>query len=739
MAGRKRRKKLKIGRFILTLFCLFLLAGCAGVLGLVAINIKNLPAWDESALLASNSTLVYDKDETLIAKIGTENRVPISISEIPEDVQNVFIAAEDIRFYQHKGIDLRGILRALWVDFTTGEMTQGGSTITQQLVRFSLLTQEKQLNRKIQEALLALQVERHYDKKEILQMYLNKIYFGEGAYGIQAASETYFGKSVGELTIPDAALLATIVRAPSLYSPFKDEAAAKERRNTILNQMEEYQFIDAQEAAEYKAADLNILTDASNGNRYLYPYFVDYVTEQLIQKYGPDVVYTQGLKVYTTIDPKIQKIAESVMADDRNFPPATGGQEPQGAVVVLDPTNGQIRALVGGREHTNKLGWNRATMKPGRQPGSSFKPVIAYGPAIELAGLGPASVVEDAPVTYGNYTPKNDSGTYQGNVTLRTAITKSINTVAVKLLMDYVTIPKAVEFARGLGIDIDTSVVGPSLALGAVEVTPLQLAAAYGAFANKGMYTEPTSIIKVVTSDGTVEEHTPEQRQAMKESTAFLISDMLKSAVDHGTGTRAQIGRPAAGKTGTADKGKDIWFAGYTPQLVATVWIGYDTPKAMSTSYGGTYCAPIWKKIVGQALEGVPVETFIAPGNVRKVTIDTESGLLAGDFTPSDKKVTDYFVEGTQPKEADNTPRVYVEICATSGLLATEYCPDKISKQVREKPKEYCDIHTGPSGEMILPPDFQPTAPTPEENTSSNAEKQQNQPDPNSGMIITQH
>lgn len=722
MGGKRKRRKLRPGRFVLFIFLLLTLMGGGAALGLVAISIKDLPALSEGALLSSNSTLIYDKDNKLVAKVGIENRVPISLTEIPEQVQNAFLASEDRRFFEHHGVDLRGILRAAYIDLTGGGRHQGASTITQQLVRLSVLTPEKTFKRKIQEAILAIKVERQYSKEEILEMYLNKVYFGEGAYGIESAAQTYFAKTVAELTISDAALLVSLVKAPSLYSPYRDESGARERRNIILGQMAEYGYISRGEAAAAQSEPLNIKEGSPAGRQYPYPYFIDYVTEQLIEKYGPEKVYKQGLKVYTTLDPKIQSIAEKVMANDRNFPPSGGKEKPQGAVVVLDPKNGQIRALVGGREHTNKLGWNRATRKPGRQPGSAFKPIAAYGPAIELKGMGTASVVDDAPVKYGNYEPHNDNRSYRGLITLKTALTYSVNVVAVKLLMDHVTIPEAISFAGRLGIKINPNTVGASMALGTEEVTPLQLAGAYAAFANHGVYTEPSAILKVQELDGTLlDEYTPAQRQAMKPATAYMVTDMLKSAVQSGTGTGAAIGRPAAGKTGTTDQGKDIWFAGYTPELVGVVWIGHDDPKPMPRSYGGTYPAPIWRQIIGQALEGKPVKNFTRPPGVVSATVDSKSGLRPGPNTPPNHLATGLFAEGTVPGKEDDT-HVLMEVCATSGQLPGQYCPDRVIRTLiklpynvpksvadysERVPTEFCTVHSPGSGGQILPPDAQ--------------------------------
>ncbi|MCL6477757.1 MAG: penicillin-binding protein 1A [Peptococcaceae bacterium] len=712
----RRRRRLRPGRFIVFLVLLFILLAGGSAIGLVAVSIRDMPAWNSNALLSSNSTLIYDKDNKLVAKVGVENRVPISIKEVPKTVQEAFLAAEDHRFKEHHGVDFKGIIRAAVADILGAGKHQGASTITQQLVKLSFLTPEKTFKRKIQEVILAIQVEHYYSKDEILEMYLNKIYFGEGAYGIQSAAQTYFKKDAKDLTLAEAAMLAGIPKAPNYYSPLatKDTPEGqphqgKLRQKTILQLMVNYGFINQTQADQAYDEQLTITKSTSS---YPYPYFVDYVTELLIKKYGENQVYNSGLKVYTTLNTEIQTIAENVMADDKNFPPPKGKEKPQGAVVVMDPANGQVRALVGGREHTNRLGWNRATRKPGRQPGSSIKPIIDYGPAVEFGGLGPASVVDDAPVKYENYEPSNFDKKYRGLITLRTALAKSVNVAAVKLLVYHVTIPKAIEFASRMGIEINSKSVGASLALGTEEVTPLQMAGAYGAFANNGVYNEPVVILRVESPDGTVlEEHKPRPRPVMKPTTAFLLTDMMKSVIQEGTGTNAYFGRPAAGKTGTTTDNKDIWFTGYTRDLVGIVWVGYDNPTPMNDAFGGGYTAKIWNKIMSEAHKGLPVRDFPTPPGIVTATVDSKSGLLPGPNTPPNHLVTDLFAEGTVPNEVDNT-HVMVEICATTGQLPNKYCPDRVIMNLislpytvpeyvedfRERvPTEVCTLH-GPGG-----------------------------------------
>ncbi|TEB05933.1 Penicillin-binding protein 1A [Pelotomaculum schinkii] len=727
--ARRLKRKLKLSRFFFLLLGIAIIgAGCV-LAAVLFTSIRDLPVISPGALESGASTMIYDKDGNLVTNVGLKNSVPVDLEEIPDNVKNAFLAIEDPAFYQHHGISIRGIARAAWSDLTSRQIVEGGSTITQQLVKVSFLTLDQTVKRKIQEVILAFQVERRYTKDEILEMYLNNTFFGEGAYGIQAAAQTFFGKDVSELTLEEGALLAGLPQAPSAYNPFKIytlEGQEKEkqintvisRRNAVLNSMVKNNFISQEQANQAKDTELKLDTNEVSQRQYPYPYFLDYVTEQLIEKYGEAEVFKGGLKVYTSLDPKIQLIAEAAMSRSSNFPSssadANGVVQPQGAVVVLDPQTGHIVALVGGREHTQKRSWNRASQTT-RQPGSAFKPIAAYGPAIEYLGRGAASVVDDVPVSYGSYSPRNSDGVFRGLLTLREALTRSVNIVAVKLLND-TGINNAVRFASGLGINLDPDVHGLSMALGGLHegVTPLQMAAAYGAFANHGVYIEPTAIIRVEKADGIIlDQHVSKQRSAMKATTAYLITDMLRSVIQSGTGTGAQIGRPAAGKTGTTDEGKDIWFVGYTPELTAAVWIGYDTPTSMQQAYGGMYPAKIWQEIMSKALSGLPVQGFTPPTGVVSATVDSKSGLLPGPNTPADSLVTDLFAEGTVPTEQDNV-HVFVEVCAASGQLPNQYCPDRIIKPLiklpyqvpatvldyaQRVPTETCTIH----GQGITP------------------------------------
>ncbi|MEW6181932.1 MAG: penicillin-binding protein 1A [Bacillota bacterium] len=723
MNNRTRKKKKRLNPWRLTVLVVllgifFLGVGAAGIF---VYSLKGMPSFDPNRLEGSLSTTLYDKNGDVITEIGIQNRVPVKLSAIPIEVQNAFLATEDVRFYDHVGVDPRAIFRALFRDLVGGEIREGGSTITQQLARTCFLSQDQTIKRKIQEAVLALQIERHFQKQEILELYLNHVYFGEGAYGIQAASRTYFNKDVSRLTIAEGALLSAVLKGPSIYSPFRDPQAALKRRNSVLDNMSRYGFISPEKAEQAKAEPFKLNAGTGSGKAYLYPFFVDYVTDQLVAKYGVNQVFRGGLKVYTTVDPKIQETAEKAMQNSKNFPPSSrdseGRIEPQGAAVVLDPHNGQIKAFVGGREYTHQRGLNRAT-DIYRQPGSAFKPIIAYGPAIEELGYGPATVVDDAPVQFSDYKPKNYDGKYRGLITLRTAVTSSINVPAVRVLQK-VGLTKAEAFASRLGIVFSPGQEGLSLALGGVHkgVTPLMMAQAYGAFANQGIYIPPTAITKVTTRNDTVlDEFKPKRVRVMKATTAYLVTDMLQSVVERGTGRRARLGsHSAAGKTGTTDDSKDVWFCGYTPELVAVVWIGHDQPRAMPREYGGSYPAMIWHEIMSNALKDAPSQNFVRPPGITAATVDSKSGLLPGPLTPAEDQLTDLFAQGTIPTSVDNT-HVLVDVCATSGLLATENCPERLSKVLvklpyqvpssvadaaERAPTESCGLH----GNSLIPGD----------------------------------
>lgn len=706
MSRRKKIRKLNPVRLAIILGVFALLFFFGSFLGLVLFSTKDMPAWDPAALQPNLPSYILDKDGNEVATIYVENRVPVEFKAIPDNVKNAFLAIEDVRFYDHKGLDLRRIIGAFIADIKAGSKDQGASTITQQLVKRAFLSPEKTWKRKIQEAILAIKLERQFTKDQIFEMYLNRIYFGEGAYGIQSAAKVYFGKDTGELNLEEAALLAALPKGPNIYDPYKNMEAATKRRNLVLKSMADNDLISSEQAEAAQAKDI-ILNGTKNQElaTYKYPYFIDYITDLLIEKYGEDKVYKGGLRVKTTLDPKIQEIAETALGNNKNFPKSktdgNGVIQPQAAAIVLDPHTGYIKAIVGGRDHKQKRQFNRAT-DAFRQPGSAFKPIVAYGPAIER-GKSPADVILDEPFKdFNNY-----DGSYHGLVTYRKAILNSYNIPAVKILQSN-GVQKSIDFAKKLGItSLVTSEMNArindenlAMALGGLTkgVTPLELAAAYGAFANEGIYVQPTAIIQVEDRDGhVIDQFKPKKTIAMKKTTAYIMTSMLRSVVTSGTGTAASLGkRPSAGKTGTTSDYKDAWYAGYTPELVTVVWIGHDDPKRMPGITGGSYPARIWHQIMSNSLKNAPVVEFKKPSGIVSATVCSKSGDKPGELCNDSDLVTDIFAKGTVPSKVCDS-HVYMRVCAESNQLPAEKCPFVIDRvfHKQEVPTKTCTLHSG--------------------------------------------
>ncbi|MCI7478411.1 MAG: penicillin-binding protein 1A [Selenomonadales bacterium] len=561
------------------------------------------------------SSQIYDINGNELANIhAEENRVPVSIRQIPKDLQNAFVAVEDNRFYDHIGVDPKGILRAVVSNITSKEVAEGGSTITQQLAKNAYLTQERTMKRKIQEVFLALRLEQQYTKQEILELYLNQIYFGQGAYGVQAAAKTYFGKDVSELDTNECAVLAGIPKSPNYYSPLNSMEAAQKRKATVLDQMVKYGYMNAMTANSLKKEPLKLAKPHADDNSNTPKYFVNYVIQELINKYGADAVYKDGLKIYTTIDMDMQRAAEEAM---KNLPnsstDANGNKQPQGALVAIDPATGYIKAMVGGRGTDQ---FNRATMAE-RQPGSAFKPFV-FAAALE-SDYSPSSMIDDKPLKIGDWSPQNYDRTFNGMVSLRYTAEQSLNVPTVKLAQE-IGLDKVIYYAKEMGISslvMDGSSAHNdknfAITLGGLTrgVTPLELTSAYGTFANSGVHVAPVAIIKVLDRNGKImEEARPETKQVMKRSSAEELTSMLMGVVQRGTGTRANIGRPAAGKTGTTSDYLDAWFVGYVPDLVCGVWVGCDDNASLGGMTGGATPAVIWKAFMSKALNGTPVKQF---------------------------------------------------------------------------------------------------------------------------------
>ncbi|TCL35800.1 penicillin-binding protein 1A [Anaerospora hongkongensis] len=646
--GERRRPKGAFSKIAIISVIVFIVMITGAGLGFLTASIHTMPSL-KGEIRPAASSQIFDSNGKLITTIhSVENRLPVSISKIPQNLQNAFIAAEDARFYQHMGIDPRGILRAVWSNITDRGVSEGGSTITQQLARNALLSQDRTLKRKIQEAFLALQIERQFSKPEILEMYMNQIYFGQGAYGVQAASRVYFGKNVEDLNLAEAAMIAGLPQSPNYYSPLSNIKAAKERQATVLDQMVKYGYIDAETAAQAKSKEIKLATASSSGE--FASYFIDYVTQQLIDKYGADAVYKEGLKIYTSLDLDMQQAAEQAM---KRLPTAytdkSGIKQPQGALVAIDPHTGYIKAMVGGRGNDQ---FNRAILAE-RQPGSAFKPFV-YLAAIE-SGMTAATRVDDSPISFGSWTPGNYDGKFRGEVSLRNALELSLNVIAVKLA-NHVGVDKPLYYAQQMGISTlvlrgNTNDRNLAMALGGLTrgVTPIDIASAYGVLANQGVRVEPASIIKVVDRAGKVlEQNTPHEKVVINERSAYILTDIMKGVLIRGTGTAANIGRPAAGKTGTTDDNKDAWFVGFTPDLVASVWMGYDTDGYLGDITGGGVPAVIWNAFMSEAAAKYPVRDFPRPGGIVSATVSNKDGLLVTD--PANKDVhSEIFVDGTQP------------------------------------------------------------------------------------------
>lgn len=678
---RKKRTKLRIALYSILGFFLVLLIGGGIFVGYAA---ATTPAWDPSALndLKQSST-VYDINGDSIGSINKgENRILVTSAQIPELVKQTFVAVEDKRFYEHIGVDPIRIVGAAINDIRSRSTNEGASTITIQLARNAFLANptEKKFTRKIQEAVLAIQLERKYTKDEILTFYLNQTFFGQSSYGIQAAAQTYFGVDLKDLTPDQIAMLAGLPQAPSQYNPYIHPEAAKNRRTITLGVMRQAGLITAEDYEKYKVAPFTYIDNVKSGSTqdvaatsmsYKFPWFVDYVIEELENTYKLTAaqIYNGGLKIYTTVNPKIQTAAETVFADSDNFPESDDDKKLiQGAMTIIEPSTGAVQAMVGGREYTAR-GLNRASDQP-RQPGSTIKPLVVYGPAIEKGGYFTGTVLDDMPVSYGSYAPTDydtESSGWKGLITMRTAVENSVNVYAVKLL-SLIGVDYGWAFGKDkLGLPLEEGDKHLALALGTPLISTKDMTAAYAIYANNGVSVTTHSVVKVLDAKENVL-ISPEIKstRVMKETTAYVINNLLRSVVTNGTGKSAQIGNWAvAGKTGTtnldpayfgnAGGNNDAWFAGYTPQYAGVVWMGYDSAGDnheyyLHHVYGGGFPAQVWKKVMTAALADLPVQTaFTQPDGIVSVTFDSKTGLLPSSLTPSEFVQSDIAVQGSEP------------------------------------------------------------------------------------------
>ncbi|MFX3640648.1 MAG: transglycosylase domain-containing protein [Candidatus Pristimantibacillus sp.] len=571
------------------------------------------------------ATIIFDLNGEEATRLELNDIDEIAYSEIPSHMVNAIVAVEDKRYFEHKGMDLRAVGRAFITNLTSGGTVQGGSTITQQLAKNVFLSHERTWTRKWNEVLLAKKIEDHYSKTDIITMYLNQIYYGEGAWGIQRASQTYFGKNASELTIAESALLAGLVKAPSTLTPYKNPDKAKERRNVVLQLMKEQGVITDDVYNEAIVEPISILqTKPNRMDKLRYPYYVDQIIREATVKYGftDNEVLHGGLHIYTALDIEMQQAAEKVYEDESKFPDSSNDQLIQSGAVLVDPRDGGIRALVGGRGDQPFRGFNYAVQLK-RQPGSIMKPIAVYTPALEQ-GYDPTDKLVDEPVSFGSYSPRNAGGAYHGEVSLYEALIHSYNIPAVKLLNE-IGIDKGMEASARFGIPLVEGDRVLGLALGGLQegVSPLQMAEAYGAFANDGVRMEAHAVTRIESADGTVlvELKGTEGQQATSSETARTMTAMLEGVIQDGTGQAAQLeGRALAGKSGTTEMdgtngagAKDNWFVGYTPQLVGAVWLGYD--KSDSNHYLTTSskaAAVVFQALMTEALKDEPIMKFPA-------------------------------------------------------------------------------------------------------------------------------
>ncbi|MBD1844072.1 penicillin-binding protein 1A [Cyanobacteria bacterium FACHB-63] len=587
-----------------------------GLVGL-AISFRNLP--DVRSLRAykpSETTHIYDiKGKQLASIHGEANREVVPLNSISPHLKRAVLAIEDSYFYSHSGVNVGAIGRATVANFTTGRTVEGGSTVTMQLVKNLFLSPKRALSRKVAEAVLALRIEQIFKKDQILEMYLNQVYWGHNTYGAQTAARSYFNKDAANLSLAESAMMAGLIQSPEALSPFADMKAAKARQADVLNRMRELGWITASEEATARKYPIKLGRITSFQTSQM-PYVTDAVVQELTRKFGRDAVLKGGMRIQTTIDSRMQRIAEDTARRSLAALNAQGVGADQLSIVSVDPRTQFVKAMVGG-VNAKKSQFNRA-IQALRQPGSAFKPFVYYA-AYASGKYAPDSTILDAPVGYPDgydmYYPQNYDRSFGGAMTMRRALEQSRNVPAVKLGQE-VGLNKIVEICRSIGIKSPMNPV-ISLPLGAVDLTPLEMASSYAAFANNGWYSEATLIAQVTDSSGNVIlDNTPKPRLVLDPWASAALNDTLQGVITRGTGTAAQIGRPAAGKTGTTSSERDIWFVGYVPQLSTAVWVGNDDYTTLGGgATGGTFVAPIWRDFMSQALQDVPVERFRPPSD----------------------------------------------------------------------------------------------------------------------------
>lgn len=739
----KTKKTRKILKNIILVLIIIILVGSFAALGTAYAWIKSAKPLNIDELISLNQTTnIVDSEDNIIMKLhANENRTIVTLDKIPKQLQDAFIAIEDKRFEKHFGIDIYRMLGALKADITSGSYAQGGSTITQQLIKKVYLSDQKVFKRKVIEIYYAIQLERRFTKDQILEAYLNTIPLGDNVAGVKEAGLYYFGKELDQLTLAESAMIAGITNNPSQYSPTRNFENAAKRKDLILSEMLKQGKIDQE---QYDSAIKEEVKLSKVESEVETTYFADMVIEDVLKVLKDELGYTQeeaqiklfngGMKIVATIDTDIQNSLEASFKKEALFPKskedANGTLQPEAAAVIIDHTTGEVKAVMGGRSEKVRRGLNRTTQSL-RQPGSTIKPLAVYAPALDN-GYTVASVVDDSPVSYGDYSPDNYGGNFKGLVTVREAIQSSINVAAVKIVQD-LGLSRSVDYLQRFGI---TSIVTnkenknhndmglSSLALGGLTkgIRPIEMAAAYSVFPNKGIYNKPITFTKIYDKDGNlIYENKPKKERVISEQVAYLMVDIMQGVVNGGTGGRAALpNMPTAGKTGTTTNNVDAWFVGYTPYYTAAVWMGHDEPKNLGFT-GGSYPAGLWKDIMANIHKNKPYKKFEMPGGLVAVDICTESGKRPSELCALDQRgstiKTEVFIKGTEPAlEEICDIHVVRDIDISTNKLATPYCPASLIQSkvfiqrkepfvpnaagkipedsIYEAPIETCPLHT---------------------------------------------
>ncbi len=750
--NKKNTKMPKIFKVVSIIMIFILIAGVGIGGGTLFGYIKNSVELNlDNFKLNFTSFVYYIDDETnqpveMERLYSEENRVWVNIDKIPKHVQNAFVAFEDQRFWKHPGFDIKRTIQATINYILKGDSSYGASTIPQQLIKNLTGDDEVSPRRKVQEIWGAIQLSKKYSKEQILEYYLNTIFLSQGCNGVQSAANTYFGKDVNELSLAESASIAGITQYPTYYDPFQNPENNKKKQIIILDKMLELGYINNAEYEQAINEELHFAKGIKQERASKQSYFVDQVIADVVkdlveqknysEQLAYKLLYTGGLKIYSTIDPDIQNAMDNVFQDEEffksaNFPTFRSDTQPEASMLIMDPYTGEIKGIVGGKgEKTGNRTLNRATQTL-RQPGSSIKPIGVYAPGFEYGYITSGTVIDDVPVTYGNWSPRNYGGDYRGLTTVRKGIELSRNIVAVKVL-DMIGIDTSFDFLENLGIStlvenekradgkVYTDKLYTSLALGGLTdgVSVMEMTAAYSPFANRGIYTRPNTYTKVLDHEGNVIlEKERSSHIAMSEVTSFLMTKNLEGVVTQGTATSARLSNnmPAAGKTGTTSNFVDKWFIGYTPYYVGGVWYGFDKPTDM-TRISNLYYKPnpsavIWGAVMNEIHKNKTVKQFTEPSGIVKVAICQDSGMLPNEYCAQDPRgsrvYTEYFKKGTEPTEKC-TVHVLEKVDKTNNLLANDYCPSHLVEEriFIKRPVPYVPVQNS-NGNLILPTDAQ--------------------------------